>query len=67
VDDDEILRVFRESPDPALFATEVADEIGYTRQGVNNRLDELVRRGELVRKKSGPKSVVYWLPESDSE
>lgn len=43
VSDREILSVFHDSDDPALFAKEVAEAVGYTCQGVANRLDELRR------------------------
>jgi predicted transcriptional regulator len=66
VDDDELLAVFRESPDPALFVKEVAAEVEYTRQGVKNRLDTLVDDGELVKKKGGKRSAVYWLASAES-
>ena len=62
VTDEEIVEVFRQSTEPAMFAKEIADQTGYTRQGIANRLDELVGRGELRKKKSGRRSAVYWLP-----
>ncbi len=66
VSDEEILDVFEGTPEPAMFANEVAEAVGYTRQGAANRLDDLVERGILNKKKSGKRSAVYWLPEGDS-
>jgi predicted ArsR family transcriptional regulator len=65
VSDEEIIAVFRETSDPAMYASEIGNVIGYTSEGARKRLDELVERGELQRKKSGKRSVVYWLDESD--
>ena len=59
--DAEILQVFVESPDPVLFATEVAESLDMTRQGVYNRLDSLVDTGLLHTKKSGSRTRIYWI------
>lgn len=59
--DTEILQVFVESPDPVLFATEVAESLDMTRQGVYNRLDSLVGAGLLHTKKSGARTRIYWI------
>jgi predicted transcriptional regulator len=59
--DAEVLRVFVESPDPALFAVELADKLDMTTQGVYKRLDPLVDDGLLYTKKPGERTRVYWI------
>jgi predicted ArsR family transcriptional regulator len=68
VADSEIIAVFRDSSDPAFYASEIAEAIDYTVEGARNRLDRLVEEGVLERKKRGKRSVVYWLkdPVDDS-
>lgn len=59
--DSEIVAIFEDSDDPAFFAGEIADAIGYTDEGARDRLDKLVQEGVLERKKAGKRSMVYWL------
>jgi len=59
--DAEVLRVFVESPDPVLFAVELADELDMTTQGVYKRLERLVNDGLLHTKKPGERTRVYWI------
>ncbi|WP_435143817.1 hypothetical protein [Halobaculum sp. P14] len=66
VDDSEILRVFRESEDPALFTGEVADAIGFSNQGTLPRLRNLAERGLLSTKKSG-RVPMWWLTDEGRE
>lgn len=60
--DTELEAVFRESDDPVLTAVEVADELGITQQAAHARLARAHERGEIKRKKTGARSVVWWLP-----
>lgn len=60
-DDEEIISVFQESEDPVLTATEIADKLDMTRQGVKYRLDQLEDRGRVGRKKVGSRAVAWWL------
>lgn len=62
VDDIEILLVFHESDDPALFTGEVADEIGFSNQGTIPRLRDLEEKG-LLESKSGGRVPIWWLSE----
>lgn len=61
VSDEEILEVFRESSDPVLIASEVAEELPIGRRGVYKRLEQLAEDGELGRKKIGGRGTVWWL------
>lgn len=64
VSDEEILQLFRESPDPVLTTSEVAEEFDFSNAGAGKRLKELVREGRLDMKRAG-RNPVYWLDESD--
>ncbi|ELZ39331.1 hypothetical protein C471_08435 [Halorubrum saccharovorum DSM 1137] len=59
----DILRVFLKSPDPAFIAPEIADEVGHTTDGVRRRMNALVDQGLLAKKKTGERSVLYWITE----
>lgn len=59
--DGEILAVFQASPDPVLFAQEIADALDTTRQTVYSRCADLVGQGYLRTKKPGERSRIYWL------
>lgn len=61
VTDEEILEVLRESGDPVLIASEVAEELPIGRRGVYNRLEQLAEDGRLGRKKIGGRGTVWWL------
>jgi len=67
VSDDEILAVFRESQDPVLIASEVAEQLPIGRRGVYKRLEQLAEEGELGRKKIGGRGTVWWLAGLGSE
>lgn len=70
VTDEEIISLFCDTDDPFLSASELAEELSFTRQGINKRLRALFERGALERKKCG-NGYGWWLPEerctSDSE
>jgi hypothetical protein len=60
------------SPDDALSvftdheprtAKEVATALDVSRRTALNKLDELVKRGDLRRKKVGGRAVVFWKPD----
>lgn len=61
VADPAILTVFREAAAPVLSTSEVAAALPIKRRATHDRLDDLVERGVLARKRIG-KSSVYWLP-----
>jgi len=66
VDDIQILRVFAESSDPALFTGEVANRIGFSNQGTIPRLRNLEER-EFLESKSGGRTLIWWLTDAGQE
>lgn len=60
--DDEILDVFRESADPVLTASEVAQSLPIERRATLKRLQNLFDEGVLKSKETGSGSRVWWLP-----
>lgn len=60
--DSELAQVFRESDDPVLTAVEVADELGISQQAAHARLSRAHEQGTIERKKTGARSVVWWVP-----
>lgn len=61
VTDDELLAVFRESDEPVLRASEVAEQVSISRRGVSKRLENLLDESDLRRKKLG-NVVMYYVP-----
>jgi len=61
--DIDILKLFVESPDPVLFAQEVADAFSKSDEWARVRLKELINEGYVNAKKPGHKSRVYWITE----
>ena len=59
IDDDQIMALFDESNAPYMTASELADEVGMSRQGMHKRLIDLAEAGRLKRKKSG-RTVGWW-------
>ncbi|WP_324757046.1 transcriptional regulator [Haloarcula montana] len=66
ITDTEILRVFDETEDPALFTGEVADEIGFSNQGTLPRLRALNDEGLIATKKSG-RVPMWWITDLGRE
>lgn len=62
VSDDEILAVFRNSADPVLTSSEVAEELPVGRRAALKRLRAIEDSGELRSKEAGSGSRVWWLP-----
>mgnify|MGYP000044051520 CR=1 FL=1 len=60
---DTVMSVFRNADLPVLTATEVAGELDCSRPSAYNKLEKLVDRGELHKKKVGARAVVYILLE----
>jgi predicted transcriptional regulator len=67
VSDDAILRAIALHPDPVVTASEVAEEVGITPQGVNKRLKQLVEKERLTRKEVGSRAVIYWLTDEQKK
>lgn len=66
VTDEEILQVFVESDDPALFSKELTEAIGMTQQAVYNRLRDLVNQGMLESKMNGD-TRMWWITDAGRE
>jgi predicted ArsR family transcriptional regulator len=64
--DEDILNLFRQTTDPVLTTTEVADQLSIGRRATLNRLQALENEGRLQSKKAGAKSTVWWAA-SDSD
>jgi len=63
VGDDEIVAAVSGQDDPFVTAAEVADIFGMTRQWAHSRLQNLHDTDRISRKKSGPRNVIWWVPE----
>ncbi|WP_255150255.1 helix-turn-helix domain-containing protein [Halorarius halobius] len=60
---EDVLAVF--SDHEPRTTTEVAETLDVARRTALNKLDELVERGDLRRKKVGGRAVVFWKPASE--
>lgn len=60
VSDEELVAEFRQSEEPYLTASELAERVSMTRQGVHDRLMELYEADVIDRKKTG-RTVGWWL------
>jgi response regulator of citrate/malate metabolism len=56
---DSVMSVFENTDLPVLTATEVAEELDCSRASAYNKLEQLVDRGDLHKKKVGARAVVY--------
>jgi Fic family protein len=56
---DKVLAVFEDAELPVLTASEVAEELDCSRPTAYNKLEELVDRGEIQKKKVGARAAVY--------
>lgn len=66
VSDSEILEVFTQLEDPALFTRDVTDKLSIGRQGTYQRLNELYER-DLINKKQNGNCIVWWISGSGEE
>lgn len=62
VSDEEILDIFRNSSEPVLTASEIADELPLGRRAVFKRLRNLADQNILESKGTGSGGRVWWLP-----
>jgi predicted transcriptional regulator len=60
ITDQDVLKVFDATDDPVLTAGEIAEALPVTRQAVNYRLQQMLEKGLVDRKKSGARAVVWW-------
>jgi len=56
---EKVLNVFEKADLPVLTASEVAEEIDCSRASAYNKLETLVEREEIRKKKVGARAVVY--------
>lgn len=66
VTDQELLMVFRESDDPVLSTSEVADQLPIQRRATLTRLRAVEKQEELESKQIGGRNTVWWLATSSS-
>jgi predicted ArsR family transcriptional regulator len=60
VTEQEILKVFDQIEEPFVTASELADELGVSRQAANYRLKRMRDNGLVNSKKTGARSVGWW-------
>jgi len=65
VSDNVVLRAIQNHDDRAVTTKEMADQLGYTAQGMLKRLNALNERGEIVKKSVGSRAVVWWITDYD--
>lgn len=61
VTDAEIVATIRDTDGPACTASEIADEVGMTPEGVRRRLNTLQEHGRVNRKKPSYRVVLWWI------
>jgi len=61
IGDAEVLRAISGSPDPVITASELADKLGYSRDGIRNRLKELEDNGWVRSREVGARAQVWWI------
>ena len=62
VSNEEIIDIFKQSEDPVLTASELAEQIPITRRSTYDRLVSLEEDGILHSKKVGGRTTIWWLP-----
>ena len=61
---DSVQAVFEDAEVPVLTASEVAEALDCSRPSAYNKLETLVERGDIHKKKVGARAAVYiWLGE----
>lgn len=63
---EEVLGVFDSVEGPTITTSDVVDALECSREVARNRLNELVERGLVARRKSG-RVVLWWRVEADQE
>lgn len=66
VPDGAILAVFGAADEPVLSTAEVAEELPIGRRATLDRLTALAEDGRLERKSVGPRGLVWWLADDDT-
>jgi len=60
ITEQDILKVFDTANEPFLTSSEIAGQLPVSRQAVNYRLDQMLEKGLVDRKKTGARSVGWW-------
>jgi len=60
ISEQDILKVFEEADEPFLTAPEIADRLPVSRQAVNYRLEKMLEKDLVGKKKTGARSVGWW-------
>ena len=61
IGDLELLNAIAGSPDPVVTAPELSDKLGYSNDGVRNRLKELENQNWVRSREVGSRAVVWWI------
>jgi len=67
ITDEEILSLFRETSDPVLSTSEVAEQAPITRRSVYERLVSLRDEGALESKEIGGRNTVWWISDDPAD
>jgi predicted ArsR family transcriptional regulator len=60
VSEQEILKVFDRADAPFLTASELADQLPFTKQAANHRLQQMHDNDHVERKQAGGRSIGWW-------
>ncbi|TKX45176.1 winged helix-turn-helix domain-containing protein [Halorubrum sp. ARQ200] len=66
ISDKEILIILKSATDPVLTTSELADETGFSLNGIRKRLYSLEEKGLVDEKKAG-NSPVWWITEDGAD
>lgn len=56
-----VLAYLKETQDPAVSSTEVADQFDITQQAAYEKLQKMYENGKIGKKKIGARAVVWYL------
>ncbi len=60
---EKVKQLFRNSKYPVLTAKDLEKKFGISNQAANYRLNKMVERGAVEKRKVGGAAAVYWLKE----
>lgn len=60
ISEQDILKIFDEADAPVLTSSEIAEELPVSRQAVNYRLEQMLEKELVGKKKTGARSVAWW-------
>lgn len=63
---DDILRAVEQAPWPVALASDVAEEVGCTKQTARKKLNELYADGR-VEKRDAVTVTLWWVPDDDDD